>query len=342
MIQKPRNQYFDFIQIFRGVAALMVVFHHTYNSFSYFHQLNIPLFSYLASVGKYGVDFFFVLSGFIITYSSYNYADNPSKVKNYIWHRWVRIYVPYLPISILLLGMYSILPHFSGSNRNISLITTITLLPPGEPALSVAWTLIQEITFYAAFIIFFISKAGWRILVIGWSIGILYFYLNPTAVGPFTHVLFNNYNFEFILGYLLVELIKWERRSNFWLSISLSVFFFLLFFINTLSMLVTFPFINNLFFALGIMTLLYIAIHHANKIVKQTNIFMILGNATYSIYLVHNPLQAFLVRLVPFSSHLLISICELSCIVILCCLAGYLYYLIFERFVMLQIKKRSS
>ena len=55
------RKYLDILQIYRGLAALMVIIHHSVGSLSYYHGIDNSYLNYIASIGKYGVDFFFVL-----------------------------------------------------------------------------------------------------------------------------------------------------------------------------------------------------------------------------------------------------------------------------------------
>jgi peptidoglycan/LPS O-acetylase OafA/YrhL len=157
MKTKSSTLYFDQIQVLRGVAALMVVFHHSIASLKYYHQFSNSFLDFIGSVGKFGVDFFFILSGFIISFSASEKYKTNSALKNYFLNRIIRIYVPYLPIGIVMLLLYNFLPHFSNGNRSISVLTSLTLIPEGNPALSVAWTLTFEVFFYIVFCISFIS-----------------------------------------------------------------------------------------------------------------------------------------------------------------------------------------
>lgn len=123
MNNNPKTKYLDILQIFRGIAALMVVLHHSIKSIQHYHEINYQFLNYIASIGKFGVDFFFVLSGFIITYSASFKYEQPDSFKRYIQNRLLRIYVPYLPIGVFMLIIYLLLPAFSNSNRDISILT---------------------------------------------------------------------------------------------------------------------------------------------------------------------------------------------------------------------------
>ena len=168
MSSKHNSQYLDILQIFRGTAALMVVLHHTIGSLKYYHKIDYPFLDVVAYLGKFGVDFFFVLSGFIITYSAYYKYNEPNSFRNYIKNRLIRIYVPYLPIGVFMLFLYFFLPGISNNSRDISTLTSLTLIPYGNPALSVAWTLSFELIFYLLFSISFISKKSWYWFVLIW------------------------------------------------------------------------------------------------------------------------------------------------------------------------------
>jgi peptidoglycan/LPS O-acetylase OafA/YrhL len=83
--------YLDILQIFRGFATMVVV-HHSIPASVHYFNLNIFCLNEIAFWGKYGVDFFFVLSGFIISYSTFKKKYH---YKNYILNRILRIYIPY-------------------------------------------------------------------------------------------------------------------------------------------------------------------------------------------------------------------------------------------------------
>lgn len=124
----------DSLQVFRGLAALGVVFHHTAMSTSAFIE-KIPI--WLNSVferGFLGVDFFFVLSGFIIMSSHFDDEKSVSSLKTYGIKRFVRIFPPYWPVSVALMLGYIFLPNLSqGARGDFSLLSSLLLLPDTPP-----------------------------------------------------------------------------------------------------------------------------------------------------------------------------------------------------------------
>ena len=115
--------------------------------------------------------------------------------------------------------LYAYFPAFSNGSREISLITSLTLYPQGNPALSVAWTLTFELCFYLFFSISFYSRKIWNYFVVLWSFLILIFNysaLDSLSINqyPLFKVFFSTYNIEFILGYLLSLVIIHKIKIN--------------------------------------------------------------------------------------------------------------------------------
>lgn len=339
---RQQKGYFDIIQVFRGIAALMIIIHHSYTSIAYYQHTSSPFWGFLAATGKFGVDFFFILSGFIIAYSNFN----KSSIKQgmiYYRHRLLRIYVPYIPISVAMLVLYYSFPSYSNGNRHISNLTSLTLIPNGAPALSVAWTLVYEMLFYTLFFISFISKKAWHWFLLIWTLAILFSLRMPNAgesVQTFTGVILNKYNLEFISGYLLCLVIRANIKLNKYFVFLLTAIVFGIFLYLKYQGIYLFYFFQNAVFALVCLLLIYSSITYFNIKLRKRNLLMIVGNATFSIYLIHNPLQAFLTRFLSKHSAGLSIGFELVIVMIVCCIIGYFYSRIFEVYFMGMIKKK--
>ena len=104
------------LQAGRGVAAIGVVFDHVSLIMA---QPEYGAHNVLASVTQYGilgVNFFFVLSGFIILMAHYKDIGQPRSVGSYAYRRVIRIY----PIYWVFLALYlagSALGRFGGVGR---------------------------------------------------------------------------------------------------------------------------------------------------------------------------------------------------------------------------------
>jgi exopolysaccharide production protein ExoZ len=134
------------IQILRAVAALAVVFAHVPNS--------LTLTEY-AGYGAVGVDIFFVISGFIIVYSSRDLFTTANGWLRFLCRRLTRIVPLYWSITTVAVTV-SLLSHpeqFSHFFDPSWIASTYLFLPfdGREPMVAVGWTLNFEMLFYVVF-----------------------------------------------------------------------------------------------------------------------------------------------------------------------------------------------
>jgi peptidoglycan/LPS O-acetylase OafA/YrhL len=164
----------------RGIAALIVVMHH----FSYYLLPRIgeilSAHSHFFQNGYLWVDFFFILSGFIMThvYSKYFSVEVSSgNYRSYLFSRFARIYPLHLFVIVMLIGLEIAKmflfdpPAFTGKFNLTALVASISLLqafdlncPPlfwcdtywNEPA----WSISVEFVIYCLFpfLLLFLSK----------------------------------------------------------------------------------------------------------------------------------------------------------------------------------------
>lgn len=104
------------IEMMRGIAAFMVAyFHMAVGSERYLPDTNI--FDRIGTYGWAGVEIFFVISGFIITYAMHYGGYRPARAHRFLAKRFTRLEPPYI-VSILLvmLLMYvsTLSPYYRG------------------------------------------------------------------------------------------------------------------------------------------------------------------------------------------------------------------------------------
>jgi len=281
------------IQLLRGLAALAVVFFHTLiKSFVPFSEIGFEsiVIMTLKSLAHFGVDIFFVISGFImgVIISETNVGGLRAMIR-FLVLRIFRIYPLYwiTLAAALLIPLYLI--NILSVDKNSIEISQI-ILYQYSPLNPVSWTLVYEVRFYliAALAILCGLKASvfllsWAILQIIWVI-LTTFELLP-AIDTFSDAL----SLEFILGLGITYVFKYKN-----LPFPRLVAFFAL--IASVPLL---PYFSDIlrgiengwprFFGSGIPAALIVAsaISWNRAGIKTPRIFIFLGNISYSIYMWH-------------------------------------------------------
>ncbi len=142
----------DGVQAARGVAAMLVLAYHCGRMLSLRQYVgHVPLGD-VFEFGHAGVDFFFVLSGFIITYVHRTDLGRPKCLPRYAWRRLSRIVPMYWIVSVLALLLAVDLPEKMAQVTPTHVLASFLFVPHGrEPLLGVGWTLEHEMLFYVAF-----------------------------------------------------------------------------------------------------------------------------------------------------------------------------------------------
>ncbi|SEK57823.1 Peptidoglycan/LPS O-acetylase OafA/YrhL, contains acyltransferase and SGNH-hydrolase domains [Bosea lupini] len=148
------------IQVLRGVAALLVVIGHAIHETQAMGSAlgRAPLDGSLLRWST-GVDIFFVISGFIMVYSSTQLFERPGGWRSFLWRRFVRIVPLYWLLTTLLLLGALVAPRLLNVPiddwRHVlaSYLFIPSLRAPGEirPVMALGWTLNLEMFFYVLF-----------------------------------------------------------------------------------------------------------------------------------------------------------------------------------------------
>ncbi len=204
----------DSIQILRFAAALLVVWCHGTVAL---HQLNIPALlapASLYSAGAFGVDIFFVISGFIMARLTFA-GDAIPKARRFFADRFTRIAPIYWWISVFPLAIAVSVGRFEWK----ALATTLTFWPAwGEtttPLLSVGWTLCFEMLFYLVLTLVLWSgrpRFGAAVVAGAFALVVVSRLTGANAVGAF---LGNGMILEFVFGFA-IGFLRFESRA--WLG----------------------------------------------------------------------------------------------------------------------------
>jgi len=151
----PHPSRLSIVQALRGLAALIVVWHHFAGKG--LSDLDVGIFKYTAPDGLYGVRIFFVISGFILPYSLWKGGYVRADYGRFILKRIVRLDPPYLAsIAIALAAGYlaTLSPLYHGVPFSISGVQLLLHLGYlnaffGKPWIQpVFWTLAIEFQYY--------------------------------------------------------------------------------------------------------------------------------------------------------------------------------------------------
>jgi peptidoglycan/LPS O-acetylase OafA/YrhL len=158
------------------VAVLSVlVFHIAGLSVEYQHGC---FYGAWTQVLRAGVDVFFVISGVVMTVTTYGKLGKPDTGKRFLIHRVSRIYPPYLFLTVILFLFWMHNPNSVNRHTGgVDLLTSFTLWPAvGQlPLVQVGWTLSFEMMFYLAFfcMIVHVRKENLQHALLFWSLAVV-------------------------------------------------------------------------------------------------------------------------------------------------------------------------
>jgi exopolysaccharide production protein ExoZ len=145
------------IQVLRAVAALGVLVHHVANEITGKFGLSFPFKNIIVGAG--GVDLFFVISGFVMVYASESLFARPGAPRIFLLRRLARVAPLYWSVTAILVGYlfvaHRIFPPPSFSTEGV--IATFAFLPYPRldgwiaPVHVLGWTLNYEMFFYVVF-----------------------------------------------------------------------------------------------------------------------------------------------------------------------------------------------
>ncbi len=165
--ESPVRPEIDTLHYGRGVAALRVCLFHSYGLIEKYFG-GMP-WGNLFQAGHSGVEFFFILSGFIILHVHRRDIGRPEKIKPFLFKRAIRI-LPLFWLVTLPLGLLFLAAPMLGADRELTpgkLLTDLLLIPrEGTLTLPPAWTLQHEAVFYLIFAVALVSRAA-GILALG-------------------------------------------------------------------------------------------------------------------------------------------------------------------------------
>lgn len=193
------------LQAGRAIAAMSVAAFHLSIMMAAPRYGGTHVFGAVTRYGKHGVDFFFVLSGFILLLAHARDIGHPRAWGRYLVRRLVRVYPVYWLYTLAFVAVLMLAGGTDAStpDRPIDWLTSLTLLRFSEasPPLGQAWTLFHEVAFYLVFSLLILSRRL-GLLAFAAFVGVsLVFHPGPhQAARTALHVYTSGYNLYFVLG----------------------------------------------------------------------------------------------------------------------------------------------
>ncbi|HWY61125.1 MAG TPA: acyltransferase [Rhizomicrobium sp.] len=298
------------LQVGRAFAAMAVVLFHANAAAS---QYRGPTFAWMF-FGQHGVDFFFVLSGFIIFFAHRHDIGRPEAATGYLLKRFIRLY-PILWIVVLAYGIPTII--FGGHNAaGASLSDSLLLYPSLARTLpTVVWTLRHEVLFYAAFVVLIINVRAGIVLFVAWAavvfVQLLLISFGHPIKGTASLVL-STYQIDFIFGAAVAySYFKGRLRMSLSaglisLAMTLSAFWMIRNYQEggTSYTAVTTAWVT-LVLGAGFGGLLLDLLSLEGRVFPS--LLVLIGNASYSIYLIHTAANVILQRIAAYFPHGLLA-----------------------------------
>lgn len=280
------------LQAGRGVAALMVVTYHASLILAKYTGFLVGA-GFLQAFGRAGVDFFFILSGFIIYLVHVEDIGQPRAFARYLRKRLTRVYLPYWAILVMVIPVFFLQPSFGGGyERNLdSIIKSFTLYPADETGgvliIQPAWTLAHEVVFYVSFSLIILNAKIGRIALLSWLAAVIcgQFITRPYPLDFFLYVK----NIEFFIGIATAKLVlETSVKPSWWVAV-LGLCIFLA---TAIAEFMTYSFYSSPFtlgYGAGAALIIFCLAARERQGASMALLkpLAALGDASYSLYLVH-------------------------------------------------------
>jgi peptidoglycan/LPS O-acetylase OafA/YrhL len=299
------NPRLDFIQALRGIAALMVVLCH-----ARWFLLGTPsqdLAEWLLAPGGAGVDIFFVISGFVMVYSTRKSTGTLQYTVEFLVKRFLKIWIPYAAVGLIYFYSTRGASAFTIPNL-IWVAKSLAFIPPDVTALfyygsgltPVAWSLNYEFYFY---LVLSVSLLFGSLRWLAFGLWMFFFvYIVPVydrgffstlpmssidSTSAYLQMMTNPIIIEFIagicVGFMYLSPLKFRSvamsRIAIMFAIGLGAWAWATHFRNVNSI--------SYYGIFAVLIVLVLSIASKSKDIQVPKCLIWLGNISYSLYLVH-------------------------------------------------------
>ena len=332
------------IQYLRGIAALLVVLSHiAWKNI----QAGGSTMHWWHEAGTFGVDIFFIISGYIMVYITQNMHQKPHNIRIFLKKRFVRIVPLYWFYTLVALGIFLLIPErVNSAGGGTDVLKSFFLLPLASNEnylVGVGWTLHFELLFYILFSfgLLFSRTIGNIAVISAILFSVLYSIFIPMEEMSYIFRSFLNDIFiEFALGIFLYFFLLKIKNIHWIISlISITIGVIGFFYLHVGGSVTGVHHIDTgttaFLICFGVVSLEYFWKKRECKFLTTV------GNASYSIYLLHPFILVAVVMvssklesILPLSETLLIVIMFISSLI-----GGYISHIFIEKKLIKYSKK---
>lgn len=337
MIEPGPRPRLDLLECGRGLAAFAVVLFHAnatarlegWRSYDWF------------TVFQYGVDFFFVLSGFIIYFAHSRDFGRGERLAPYLKKRAIRLLPTLWLVTGLTFGLQAMLGMPVDFAQFLRSAFPYPSLLPTDPA--VIWTLRHEFLFYVVIGLTIASRrvgyaamALWLLGTVA-QLGALAIGRGATGLGSF---FVSSYTLDFFFGMGIAALHARRSFAPKWWPLLLGFALMAIAFAwdanNSSHRFGPSDYVSPqaAWFTLVLGVIFALIVHGLVRLegrLQAPRALVILGGATYSLYLIHAPLNGFLMRFLRSHADVLSSGAGAALLVAAGTAAGIALHHLFEK-----------
>lgn len=274
-------QKLDNLQTLRAIAACLVIICHSIGNYVTWNHLPYPSEDVIWDIGKLGVGMFFVISGFIMMFIHHDDFHKKGATIGFYIKRLVRV-VPMYWIFTLIVAVKL---YLQGRDIEIiDLFKSLLFIPYQNsaglwrPVHDLGWTLNLEMYFYFIF--------GFALLL-NKKIGMLVLFISillPLLINHFYSM--TSFYSDPVVVYFLIGILIFHFKNSQKLNLNISGTTFFIICIIAITTAFSLNIITNLFTIILAILLPFLAVICSSKI-KPLKAITLIGNASYSLYLVH-------------------------------------------------------
>ena len=285
----PVKKRFEELDALRGIAVLMVVVFHYTSRYDEVYPGRELGFSF--AQGHFGVELFFMISGFVILFS----LERVKTARSFVLARISRLYPPYWCAVIF---TFLIVSCFSLPGRERTWMEALINLTMIQRLFSVAdvdgvyWSLAIEMAFYGVLCLCLVCKLLPRLYAVTsvWLIGMLLVNISPVfpegsyVLKVLKMGLLLEHATLFVLGMMFYKLHQKESQVKIYTVIALAL----------VVQYAVHGLVNGLFTTLFVFVFYLFCIEKLTFLVRWP--FLFLGHVSYSLYLIHQNLGYIIIR----------------------------------------------